>query len=91
MSETAQDLALLRERVAEVFASHGLELWQLILVPDDHGVLGFHAFGGLADERPADDGFDAVIASARQAEADLRAQQSIDELTRRLGKDGGFL
>lgn len=90
---TMEDLGLLRGRIASVFADHGLVLWQLILAPDVDGTVGVHLVGGLAqDDAPTtDDGFDQVIASAAQAEADERARRSIDELTERLRRGGGFL
>lgn len=90
---TVEDLGLLRGRVSEVLADHGLMLWQLVLCPDVDGTVGVHIVAGLAqDEVPStDDGFDQVIASAAQAEADDRAQRSIEELTERLRRGGGFL
>lgn len=90
---TAGDLGLLRSRVGEVLAGHGLVLWQLVLAPDVDGTVGFHIVAGLAhDDAPnTDDGFDEVIASAAKAEADERAQRSIEELTDRLRRGGGFL
>jgi hypothetical protein len=89
----AEALALLRDRVAGVLADHGLDTWQLVFTPETPGRLGIHIFAGLAQEAgPAtDDAFDQVIASAAQAEVDQRAQRSIDELTRKLRRDGGFL
>lgn len=86
------ELVLLRERLAEVLGAHGLELWQLMVVPDDESRMAVRLIAGQSsgDVRP-DDGFDQVIASARLAEVDLRAQESVDELTRRLRRGGGFL
>jgi hypothetical protein len=90
---TTEDLGLLRSRVGEVLADHGLVLWQLVLAPDVDGVVGLHIVAGLAqDDAPnTDDGFDQVIESAARAEADERARRSIDELTERLRRGGGFL
>lgn len=89
----AEALALLSGRVAEVLATHGLDAWQLVFVPEDGGRLGIQLFAGLAqdDDTTTDDGFDQVIASAAQAEADERTKRSIEELTSRLRRDGGFL
>jgi hypothetical protein len=90
---TIEDLGLLRGRVGGVLADHGLVLWQFVLSPDVDGTVGVHIVAGLAqDEVPStDDGFDQVIASAAQAEADERAQRSIEDLTQRLRRGGGFL
>jgi hypothetical protein len=90
---TTEDLTLLRNRVGGVLADHGLVLWQLVLSPDVDGNVGVHLVAGLAhdDEANTDDGFDEVIASAAQAEADARAQRSIEALTDRLRRGGGFL
>jgi hypothetical protein len=90
---TIEDLGLLRQRVTGVLADHGLALWQFLLMPDDDGVVGVHIVAGLAqDENPkSDDDFNRVIASAAQAEVDERAQRSIEELTERLRRNGGFL
>jgi len=90
---TLEDLGLLRQRVGDVFTRHGLVLWQFMLTPDADGTVGVHLVAGLAhdDATTPDDGFDEVIASAAQAEADERAQRSIEDLTDRLRGGGGFL
>lgn len=93
MTSPTEALALLRDRVEGVLAAHGLDTWQLVFVPETPDRLGIHVFAGVAQDEDAttDDAFDQVIASAAKAEADQRAQRSIEELTKRLRRDGGFL
>lgn len=87
----AGELVLLRERLGEVLSAHGLELWQILVVPADSDHLAIRLIAGPApDERP-DDGFEQVIASAQQAEVELRTQRSVEELTQRLQRGGGIL
>jgi hypothetical protein len=88
-----EDLLLLRGRVSEVLAGHGLVLEQFILSPVPDGTVNVHCVAGLAqeDSPTTDDGFDQVIASAAQAEADERTRRSVEDLTERLRRGGGFL
>lgn len=88
----SSSLLLLRERLGEVFARHGLELWETMVVPRDASHLAVRIIAGAKDEESStDDEFEQVIASANRAEAELRAQRSVEDLTERLRRGEGFL
>jgi hypothetical protein len=90
---TVEDLAILRHRIDETLARHGLTSERVLFAPASGDRAEVQVFDRLAQVSadPADDGFDEVIASAQQAEADQRAQRAIDELTEQLRRNGGFL
>ena len=85
-------LAALRDQVSAVFARHGLEVWDMCFSPED-GVLAVQITGGLASDAAAgeSDGFDEVIASTREAEATEQRERAIQDLSKRLHGNGGFL
>lgn len=88
-------LARLRVHLERELAQAGLRLHYLGVVPATEPLGRHHVqlLLTLANEspQPVDDGFEEVLRSARAAEQELRAQETIEDLRRRFGDDTGFL
>jgi hypothetical protein len=92
--EFMDPLRVLRERIEAAFTECGLKPMHVGIVPgtSTDGPHEIHMLAVLADETPpADDGFEQVLADARDADTEERAKAALDDLQDRLRGSKGFL
>ena len=97
--EVLGPLAVLRARVTEVMARHGLQVLALTVVPGDSaaGPHGLNVAVVLAPEPGTETTselnaeFERVLYEASQAELEKQSTEALDDLRRRLDDQRGFL
>jgi hypothetical protein len=94
--EIMAPLVVLRERVTEVFARHGLRVVHMSVTPGE-SVEGPHELIVVAPLTPdgakqeGDEAFDRVLREAAEAEVQHKADAALNDLKDNLRKPGGFL